>query len=124
MSHSDYVLKAETGRYYVNVQDVTTISSSSNAKFEKVAAEISKRIEKVAESVSDSDERKPSATLSGVGSLTSDSTVASRASYSDDAITMLSGSVKLSPAEVEAVIAKLAAGAKRNKTTGGNPSWS
>jgi hypothetical protein len=105
MSYGDYTLKAETGRYYVNVHDVTTISSSSNAKFEEVAAEISKRIEKVAETVSDSDERKPSATLSGVGSL--------NVQYSDDMTTTgLSGAVKLSPAEVEAMIAKLAAGQK------------
>jgi hypothetical protein len=59
---SEFVLEAEPGHFSITGNDakfrltdaqVTTISSSANTKFEAVAFEMSKRIETIANTVSD-----------------------------------------------------------------------
>lgn len=59
-----FVLNAEPGLFSVSVNEarfrltdaeVATISSSANTKFEAVAFELSKRIEEIANTVSDSE---------------------------------------------------------------------
>jgi hypothetical protein len=59
-----FVLEAESGHFSVTGNDakfrltdaeVATISSSANTKFEAVALELSKRIEEIAKTVSDSE---------------------------------------------------------------------
>jgi hypothetical protein len=60
----NYVLDAETGHFTITGNDakfrltdaeVATISSSANTEFEAVALELSKRIEEIAKTVSDSE---------------------------------------------------------------------